>query len=57
MLFSVWPQVSRPWSEVLATARVADEGGWHGLWVADHYMPNTDDETIIDGDMFEHGRC
>ena len=53
MLFSVWPQVSRPWSEVLATARVADEGGWHGLWVADHYMPNTDDETVMDGDMFE----
>jgi alkanesulfonate monooxygenase SsuD/methylene tetrahydromethanopterin reductase-like flavin-dependent oxidoreductase (luciferase family) len=53
MQFSVWPQISRPWSEVLTAARSADEGEWYRLYVADHYMPNTDDETIVDGDMFE----
>lgn len=38
MRFSVWPQLSQPWSEVLTVAHHAESTGWDGLWVADHFM-------------------
>jgi probable F420-dependent oxidoreductase len=53
MLFSVWPSFQRPWSEVLALARQVEAVGWHGLWFADHYMPDTSDSTPSDGPAFE----
>jgi probable F420-dependent oxidoreductase len=53
MKFSVWPSSERPTSEILSLARVADDEGWHGVWVADHYMPNTGDESLKPGDMHE----
>lgn len=43
MRFSVWPNVSKPWEDVLAVARHAEETGWDGVWVADHFMPNAAD--------------
>ena len=27
--------------------------GWHGIWFADHYMPNTEDGAVADGDTHE----
>ncbi|MEP1125768.1 MAG: LLM class flavin-dependent oxidoreductase [Ilumatobacter sp.] len=53
MKFSVWPNPSRPPSEVLDLARTADDDGWYCLWYADHYMPNTGDETFVPGDVHE----
>lgn len=53
MKFSVWPSPNRPMSEVLALARLADAEGWHGLWYADHYMPNTGTEEVRLGDTHE----
>jgi len=53
MRFSIWPNSGRTWDELLATAKFADAGGWHGLWCADHYMPNTDDGTVHDGPFHE----
>jgi probable F420-dependent oxidoreductase len=53
MKFSVWPNPERPPSEVLDLARMADTDGWHGVWFADHYMPNTGNETIQPGDVHE----
>ncbi len=53
MKFSVWPNSSRPVSEILELARLADTEGWHGLWYADHYMPNTGSEEFAPGDMHE----
>lgn len=53
MRFSVWPSPTRPVPEILETARLADEGDWFGLWFADHYMPNTDDGAVDDGDTHE----
>ena len=32
---------------------MADAEGWYGLWFADHYMPNTGNETIQPGDVHE----
>jgi alkanesulfonate monooxygenase SsuD/methylene tetrahydromethanopterin reductase-like flavin-dependent oxidoreductase (luciferase family) len=53
MQFSVWPNPSRPPHEVLDLARMADDDGWFGLWYADHYMPNTGDESFQPGDTNE----
>jgi alkanesulfonate monooxygenase SsuD/methylene tetrahydromethanopterin reductase-like flavin-dependent oxidoreductase (luciferase family) len=53
MQFSMWPSPTNPWPEVLATVQLADSGGWHSVWFADHYMPNTGTVDVIDGDMLE----
>jgi alkanesulfonate monooxygenase SsuD/methylene tetrahydromethanopterin reductase-like flavin-dependent oxidoreductase (luciferase family) len=53
MRFSVWPSPSRPAAEILELARMADAGAWHGVWFADHYMPNTEDGEVADGDTQE----
>ncbi len=53
MKFSVWPNSSHPVSEILALARLADTEGWHCLWYADHYMPNTGTEAFAPGEMHE----
>jgi probable F420-dependent oxidoreductase len=53
MDFSVWPAPGRNWDDIAATARHADESGWRGFWFADHYMPNTEDGTVADGDTHE----
>lgn len=39
--------------EVLDRARWADANGYHGVWFADHYMPNTGSEEIQRGDTHE----
>jgi probable F420-dependent oxidoreductase len=51
--FSLWPHGSRPPAELLGQARAADDAGWHGVWLADHYMPNTGDDTPARGDTYE----
>jgi len=38
---------------VFDTARWAEDEGWHGVWYADHYMPNTGDESFTAGDTHE----
>ena len=53
MQFSVWPNMSHTPAEVLDTARWADDNGFHGIWYADHYMPNTGSEKIEPGDVHE----
>jgi probable F420-dependent oxidoreductase len=51
--FSLWPNDSRTPAEVLEQARLADGTGWYGVWLADHYMPNTGDTTPARGDTYE----
>lgn len=53
MQFSIWPNSERPWDEVRDLANAVESQGWHGLWYADHYMPNTPDGEPIGGDMHE----
>jgi len=50
---SLWPNLSNPASEVLELAQQADKTGWHGVWLADHYMPNSADTEPLPGDMHE----
>ncbi len=53
MKFSLWPHNGRAPGDLLEEARVADETGWHGLWLADHYMPDTGDTTPARADTYE----
>lgn len=52
-VFSVWPSPERSWSEVASLARHVDDGTWHCLWYADHFMPNTEDGSVVDGPVHE----
>jgi len=51
--FSLWPRNDRPPADLLAEVRTADADGWYGVWLADHYMPNTGDTTPARGDAYE----
>jgi alkanesulfonate monooxygenase SsuD/methylene tetrahydromethanopterin reductase-like flavin-dependent oxidoreductase (luciferase family) len=51
--YSVWIPATLEWAEVADLSRLADDGAWCGIWFADHYMPNTFSEEIVDGDVYE----
>ena len=53
MKFSLWPNNNRTPGELLELAQLAERGGWHGVWLADHYMPNTGDDAPARGDVYE----
>jgi F420-dependent oxidoreductase-like protein len=53
MRFSIWPATTRPWSEILEITRHCEATGWDGVWVADHFMPNSGDTSPEDGPMLE----
>ena len=53
MKFSLWPRNDRPPADILEEARTADASGWYGVWLADHYMPDTGDTTPARGDTYE----
>ena len=38
MRLSIWPNLSQPWSELLAEVCHAEATGWDGVYVADHFM-------------------
>lgn len=50
MDFSLWPSAARSWQDILEGAEYAERTGWHGVWVADHFMPNGEDRS---GPMLE----
>lgn len=45
MKFSVWLGTQQPWGDLLEAARHAELGGWDRLYIADHFMPNTEDDS------------
>jgi len=53
MRFSIWPNMSQPWSDVLDIARHCEATGWDGIYFADHFMPNTPDGAPADGPAME----
>jgi alkanesulfonate monooxygenase SsuD/methylene tetrahydromethanopterin reductase-like flavin-dependent oxidoreductase (luciferase family) len=53
MKFSVWPSFARPFDELLTFVKHIEDTGWHGLWYADHYMPDQPDGSVSDGPAFE----
>ena len=53
MKFSIFPNMSHPFSEIKELALMIERDGWDGLWYADHYMPNAPDDQPLAGDMLE----
>jgi probable F420-dependent oxidoreductase len=51
--FSLWPNNNRAPADLLEEVRAAEDAGWYGVWLADHYMPNTGDMTPGRGDTYE----
>ena len=45
MRFSVWPNPTQPFDDVVRIASHAEQSGWDGLWLADHFMPDGDDTS------------
>jgi probable F420-dependent oxidoreductase len=50
---SLWPNLRHPPGDVLELSKQADATGWHGVWLADHYMPDTGTTEVASGDMHE----
>jgi F420-dependent oxidoreductase-like protein len=52
MRFSVWLQSTQAWDDILVAGRHAEQLGYEGLWVADHFMPYgaVDTATPFGGD-------
>jgi probable F420-dependent oxidoreductase len=50
---SLWPNLGYPPADVLELAKQADRTGWYGVWLADHYMPDTGTTETMGGDVHE----
>ena len=46
MRFSFWPNAGQDWSEILDVSRYAEQTGWDGVWIADHFMPMAGDLDV-----------
>jgi F420-dependent oxidoreductase-like protein len=44
MRISIWPGAEHTWAEVLSMAQHAEATGWDGVWIADHFMPDGEDD-------------
>jgi F420-dependent oxidoreductase-like protein len=42
MKFSAWFSASTPWSDLVSEFQHAEQTGWDGAWIADHFMPNAE---------------
>ncbi len=45
MRFSVWPAPTQSFPEMLQIAQHAENTGWDGLWLADHFMPDGEETS------------
>ena len=43
----------RPWSQVRDLAQAADELGAYAIYLCDHFMGHSDDETVSEEGMLE----
>jgi probable F420-dependent oxidoreductase len=50
---SLWPNLRHSPADVLELAKQADATDWYGVWLADHYMPDTGTTEPAGGDMHE----
>jgi F420-dependent oxidoreductase-like protein len=53
MRFSIWPDASSSWPEVMGLIRHCDGTGWDGAYLSDHFMPNTPTDLPVDGPVLE----
>ncbi len=45
MQFGYWTHNTPAWKDVLELCRGAEATGWDGVWHADHFMPNAEDNS------------
>lgn len=43
MKFSAWPGSAAPWSDLVDECLHLEETSWDGIWIADHFMPNREE--------------
>jgi F420-dependent oxidoreductase-like protein len=55
MRLSIWPGAGQPYGEVLEVARHAEQTGWDGVYIADHFMPNAGTGREADAPVLECG--
>ncbi|MEU6206197.1 TIGR03560 family F420-dependent LLM class oxidoreductase [Micromonospora musae] len=55
MRVSIWPGPVKTWNDIRATARHADDTGWDGVYVMDHFMPPNDVTHPGDHPVIEAG--
>lgn len=53
MRFSIWPAATQSWTDVVDLATHCGQTGWDGVYIADHFMPNSGDTEPLDGDYLE----
>ncbi len=53
MRLAVWPLAQQSWSDLLDVADHADTTGWHGIYVADHFMGDGRQFGAADGPTWE----
>jgi F420-dependent oxidoreductase-like protein len=51
--FSIWPNPSKSWTDIVESARNADSTGWDGIWFSDHFMSDTNTEAPGQGTVRE----
>ncbi len=48
MKFSIWPNPSEPWRDVLGLVQHCEASGWDGAYVSDHFMmPFNDGQQYV----------
>lgn len=52
MQFSAWPNLSGEWATLREFGQHVERTGWDGLWVADHFMPNQEDNSGPTGEAW-----
>lgn len=52
MKFSAWPGLSGPYDRLIELCQHVERTGWDGIWVADHFMPNQEDNSGPTGEVW-----
>lgn len=52
MKFSAWPHLSGPYERLIDICQHVERTGWDGIWVADHFMPNAEDNSGPTGEAW-----
>lgn len=53
MRFSLWTSLTQPWADVVDAARHAEDTGWDGVYVADHFMGDAGGPVPVEIPTFE----
>lgn len=55
MDIAYWAGSGQSWADIVAGCRWAEQAGWHGIWVPDHFMPMAGGFGSDNGDEAELG--